>query len=494
MKPISIDTEIVSKIALLWLVIPVAITIACWFRPVYALPTLILIIASTYRCLRREKESQQTNPDNLLPLNRQVVTVLIFIAIWMVLIGIGGFLGQERHDNSYRNAVMEELVDRDWPVVCSQYQPFAYLNYYFTYWAIPALFGKIFYSSEYTWAQLALYIYSYIGLACVALMMMKICKKRFLLIGILFLVFSGCDLFNHIIFRHILHAHNDINVGTGFFEAGSAPYLCTFVYNQGIPMFVYMMLFIQTKKAGKSLFMLSLLFAYTPFMTLPLIPVVLILILKNLKQSITVENCAGLAISFLFAILYSGNTNGTSLGTIFMYEAPYTVLIRGVFFLLFNYAVFIPFIWKECKNDWIFWTLFASTMLFALLTPGYDNYDFGWKVPATFTFYFMVKLLKKIATMNWSIRNPRSWVLGCLLSIGVCSNIGINHGIKLRTAHNIDFLLGRSDHRAPRSATLRHELFNPVVNGIFHNFVTDRPTIYSKYFMPRQHADERNPQ
>ena len=190
MKPISIDTDIVSKIALLWLVIPVAITVACWFRPVYALPTLIFIIASTYRCLRREKESQQTNPDNLLPLNRQVVTVLIFIAIWMAAIGLGGFFGQEHEDNSFRNAVMEELVDRDWPVTCTTYRDFAYLNYYFTYWIIPALTGKLFPSPEYSWAYLTLYIYSYIGLACVAIMIMKLCRKRFLLIGLLLFLFS----------------------------------------------------------------------------------------------------------------------------------------------------------------------------------------------------------------------------------------------------------------------------------------------------------------
>lgn len=494
MKPISIDTEIVSKIALLWLVIPVAITIAFWFRPIFAIPTLVLIIASICKSLHNNQDATLVSGKNSIPLNWQVVTVLLFLLLWIALIGIGGFLGQEERDNSFRNAVMEELTDREWPVTCDDYQPFAYLNYYFTYWTIPAFIGKLLPSDNYIWAQGALYAYSYIGLACAVLMIMQLCRKRFLLTGVLLFLFGGGDIFNHILFRSILHLHHDNNFGTIYFEAGTLPYLCNYIYNQGIPLLVYLASFVRRNAPGKDLMMLSFLFAYAPFMTLPMIPVVLIIILKNFRKSLTIENITGLIVCLLFTVLYSGNSNGTSIGTLFMEEPASLVCLYFFCFIFFNYAIFIPFIWNECKNDWIFWVLFATTVFLCFLTPGYDNYDFGWKAPAPFTLYFLIKLLRKAAAMDWKIQNPKAWMLGFLFCIGTFSNTSITLGIKNRTSRNVKYLIGKTGSMSPRSTGLRHNLFNPSANDSYHNFVTDRPTIYSKYFMPRQHADERNPQ
>lgn len=483
----SIKIVTIRIATFIWALLPTLLTLIFWFRWYYAIPAVGLLLWASVKIVMffRKPEASGLTERSSLPLTRGVKAILILIVPWMVFVGIGGFLGQEGYDNGFRNAVLEELTYKTWPVVDTQFKPFAYMTYYFSYWLPSAAVGKIFMSYEV--AQICLFVYCYIGLALTALMVMHYCGCRFFFVGVILFAFCGLDELNRIVFCDLLVWNlYDIPTPTKVVGAPMAWYLTTYIYNQGIPAWAILMLMLSVRhRMGLQLLLFALLLACAPFPALAVAPILGVGIIRNLKESCSVCNFAGLVVCMLIVVFYSGNGNGTGISTIFDGEIPfYRIVFFFMGWILCNFVIFIPFIWKEIREGgyFLFFGLFATSFLFSLLRPGSDGYDFGWKLPMAFTGYFMLLVAKHCADMHWSSKSVKSWVFALLLILGSTSNAYLWKNSLFR----INYLLRspKSPGLPYRAEFLKGKLFDPDGNGCYDSFVADKPTLYSKYFMP----------
>ncbi len=468
--------------SIIWALLPILMMVLFWFKIIYSLPLTILGIYAVYKVVRKIISNSE---GEYISLDWQVITVLLLIPIWMILVGIGGFFLQEQWDNGFRNAVLEVLVRQPWPVVNITATGFSYLNYYFAYWLPAAFIGKIF--SSYEASQIALYLYSYLGLSLTSLMVMHICKRRYLIVGVLLFLFNGCDILSSIILRFILKWYDGSFVAAYIIGDPSVLYLCRFIYNQGIPaMVILMLMYVNKAHADMLLFFFAPLFCMAPLISLPLAPIIGYALLKNFKCSITAENVYGFLSCLLISIIFCGNSQGTTLHTVFQSGFPaYQIIVFILVWFIFSIGIFLPFIWKETAHDKIFWWLIITTIICSLPVPPNGMFDYGWKCTTAISLYVMLKVLRKVASLGWPLSDLKSKLFIAVIAIGVMSNCFI---YKSMIDQYILYFQGHRDD-VGRSKILIGKIFDNDTR-CYYNFVTDKETIYSLYFMPRQEKIE----
>ena len=476
----KIKTFDVYSIMYAWLGVPALLFILFWFKWYWSLPTAILFSYSSIAFLRKIKT---TTKNSYYEIGKSELIIMGLLLVWMVIVGIGGFITQEQYDNSYRNEVLEQLVSKPWPVTAEATKPLPYLCYYFIYWLIPAGIGKLASSTEA--AYITLFIYSYIGMAFSVLSVMRLCGRQKILVGVFFFLFGSCDVFNFLIFGKILGWVPSPSHGSHFIGNASVLYMCRYIHNMGISALVIMIILYENRKNPGVLFLLwSFLFLYSPFVSLPIAPLVGYVLLKHLRQAISPANMGAICLAGLTAVFYMGNTSGGSIKTIFQSDlAGEQIILMTLGYLLFNFAVFMPFIWKEIKRDSIFWSLLAFTMVFSVLMPEYGNYDFGWKCTIPISVYFMVIILRRMSQIKWGkgfSKQSSNVVFALLLCLSVFSNYRMYYDMVweyyMALCKEPPVQLGRARLHAG-------QLFINSETICYDNFVQDKPTLYSKYFM-----------
>lgn len=477
MAPVKIKLNHIYSASIIWASLPLLIMMLCWFRLYYSIPIFIFGIFAVFKTVR---SLQTENKDQFIALTRPVCIVLALIAIWMFLVGIGGFFLQEQWDNGFRNAVLEVLVRQPWPVVNQEGTGFAYLSYYFSYWLPSALIGKLF--DSYDASQIALYIYSYLGLGLTAIMVMNYCKKRYLVIGILLFIFNGCDLLSSLIFRFTLKWIDGGFVAAYVMGDPSVLYLCRFIYNQGIPaMVILMLMYVKKDHPGLLLFLFAMLFCTSPLISIVLVPIIGYSLLKNLKLAFTAENIFGFLSCLLMSVFYMGNSQGTEVHSLFQSEIPaYQVIWYIIGWFTFSIGIFLPFIWNEVKHDKVFWWLIITTIICSMPAPPNGMFDYGWKCTTAMSLYVMLKVLQKVAELEWPLRSVKSKWFATVITIGILSNCFI---YKSMLDKYILYFRGEREN-VGRSSILIGKLFENTTR-CYYSFVTDKETLYSQYFMPR---------
>ena len=485
----------ISKIyitAFLFLMLAVAMTVGFWFRWCYSLPALILIgIASYDACMKIHNATESDSP---LQVDLGMLIVLMIIPIWLVAVGMGGFLGQEQFDNSYRNAVLYELVQKSWPVTEEVDGQEYYLSYFFTYWLPVAVIGKVFHSMMAAYAGLI--IYAYIWIALTAMLVMHYCGgKRNLLTGLLLLLFIPPIIFNHIIFQNILGWYRCwCATDPILFGSPTMLYNCTFIYNQTLPVVMSIPIMLRMRKyPGIVSMLLSMIFYYGPIETVPLIPVVAVLVLKNLRCLKTLEFWTAVTMALLISIFFAGNSNGTHIKGI--WEDEYSVVQIIVMFFAYiciSIAVFLPFIWSRIKSNCYFWILTFSTLMLSFALSSYNSYDYGWKGPVALMFVIYLEMAYICAQINWEESKLKTMTLSMVLIAGVLSGFEpyLMHIYSMvpyfYKKHQI---VGRADFR--NGKLFNYNKKDPIDKAVSGSFITPMPTLYSKYFMPH-HGDNIN--
>ncbi len=115
----------IVTLAYVWLAIPVILFLINWVNlTVNALLALMIIYVGASAFIRRQKE-KKTSAISLpaqdfspaLKLDPTLVftgATLLFLVIYM---GIGGLMTQEYNDQVFRNAMLYEVTNRDWPII-----------------------------------------------------------------------------------------------------------------------------------------------------------------------------------------------------------------------------------------------------------------------------------------------------------------------------------------------------------------------------------------
>ncbi len=474
---------------LIWAGIPVLLTVLFWFKFIISIPVLSLSVFSIIRFLRKERlNNPQSSSSKFLSsksgnkslsINLLLIACLIYLGVWLISTGFAGYLPSETGDNNYRNGVFDNLITHSWPVQDSTYRDFAYLSYYFSYWTPAALIGKIFASFKIAYA--ALFIYSYCGLALTFLMICQMTGKRFFLIALILSLFTSCDIFLSVIFD--LPKLNPLSeTGSDFMGAPCAAYIVTYIYNQGIPAWVLLLMMYRYRhNSGFLLLLYSLLLLPAPFVALGITPLTAIFLTKNIKRSFSLCNFCGLMLCLLTCTLFIGNTHASE-GLKFLWDilpAPY-IIVHLIGWLGLNIIIFLPFVWHRIGNKKLFFVLLISVTLFGMICPAYENYDFGWKVPISLMFYLIVLLCIEASERDWKTFSWNNMILAAILIVGMSGNYIYIKAMHLRMikCYELHTITRRPEY-------LRYQLFNPKVNkNCYNSFVTDHPTFWSKYLMP----------
>ncbi len=176
-----------ENILLILLLLPVILFIAAWFR----LSVALLGIAGLLLVLRRTLISQ--SGESAARELRSVDWCLILLAAvcWVSLSGTGG-IGFQNWDHEKHNAVMNDLVRKDWP---ARYDALRlYLVYYLPYYLIPAAMGK---AAGWTAANLLLWLQLLLFVILILVWLVRKVEPRdrcgVLAAVLLFIFFSGCD-------------------------------------------------------------------------------------------------------------------------------------------------------------------------------------------------------------------------------------------------------------------------------------------------------------
>lgn len=189
----NIKIHTLVHLAFGYLLLPFLIFCLGFLRPIIGIPVTVTLIWIYFRIIRQVKNDSRSTHQ----INKKGLLVGVFlIVIWVIFSGIGGFAFQD-WDHHGRNAIFRDLINISWPVNYPELsnQPGmstgSALVYYIGFWLPAALAGKLF---GWNAAQLALFIWTLLGILLTALLLRKKMGSSFMCASILIILFSGMDI------------------------------------------------------------------------------------------------------------------------------------------------------------------------------------------------------------------------------------------------------------------------------------------------------------
>lgn len=151
-----------SRITWLYLLLPFILFCMGWLRLSVALPVVLICAWALYILIKDE-----TNTAAVLDLGKFAPAGVLIAVVWVLLSGVGGMAFQN-WDHHWRNAVLHDLIQYDWPVVyaAADTGPVRMLVYYIGFWLPAAWAGKLL---GWEFANLFLFLWTSLGVLLTAL-------------------------------------------------------------------------------------------------------------------------------------------------------------------------------------------------------------------------------------------------------------------------------------------------------------------------------------
>lgn len=326
----SLESSIVygphmKRISILYLVLPFILFLFSWVRLTIAVPLAIVLLFALYKLLITNSQS----PAFHFSLN--TVYWLLITAFWLLLSGIGGYAFQN-WDHNWRNAVFHDLINFDWPVYYVQPEngPVKLLVYYVGFWLPSAWIGKLF---GWQAANLALFIWSLIGLLLITHQLASALKTSTIKATLLLIFFSGLDFLGTLLFAQdyptLLPPITHLETWAGSLQYSSFTTQLFWVFNQAIPAWLCVVLIIessgkllekQEQAPALQILLWSLCFFFAPLAAVGLLPYVLIEIFKKTDFKAPFKNLrweiilSAIIIFLLSSFFFTANTAAQSRG------------------------------------------------------------------------------------------------------------------------------------------------------------------------------------
>ena len=482
MRSVTIQTYI-------WLALPVLIFLACWLREMVSVPLTAATLASLAWIFSRRKESPIFHSEGFagaIRRDRRLLWISLALVAAVILCGIGGLVSQTSTDQFGRNGVFYDLVARPWPV---EYPPVdgnpRIMCYYLAYWLPSALVAKMFGGSmlagnlfQIVWASWGLFLtlaflFSYCG------------SRKLWLVFLLFFFFCGWEMVEGLLFYPqekfdfftFMENHNDTAVP--YYALPLSHSTIIQAYNQAIPAFLgFSLLYFQRRSPGWMLFTFSLILCYAPMPCLGIFPAMLYWLGRNFRTSLSLPNLLGLALCLIFSIFFIANAKGSHTEVASDPDHILMVLGYGAAWLALSVAVYLPFIWRSVKSDWLFWTLLVTSLLGALLSA-YGSPDVGWRIPTALGLYLMAKVAREaVSTTHWG--RPRNILFAAALAIGSLSPLTSYY---LRLHYEVREVIVKGE--SPRDTRIEGYLTDPGRNPYYYNYVSERAGFFYRHLMRR---------
>ena len=406
------QTRWFTRVTYLYLTIPFIIFCMGWLRLSIAIPVTAIILWVLWLLWTPRSGDFGKNRQDL----HSLIPVILVAGLWVFLSGVGGYAFQN-WDHHWRNAVLRDLINFDWPVVYSSAErgPFKMLVYYVGDWLPAALAGKFL---GWKFANFILFLWTWLGIFLVALNLSRggdtqSLQKTSPLKIILFLIFfSGMDALGTLIlapeYPTLFPAIQHLEIWAGDLQYSSFTTGLFWVFNQAVPAWLCVSIFItlgrspgnsatlQPQKAlpqsdtrGLLSFIWSLCFFFAPLASIGLLPYLLIewikqtdikKPLKDIRFDLLFASAIIVIVSYLF---FSSNTAAQERG--FQSIAIKDMLI---FFLLEGGILWLflaPRLWRNP-----YWMVTGLLLFFIPFIQLGSGRDFVMRASIAPLFYLMI--------------------------------------------------------------------------------------------------------
>ncbi|XWW47265.1 hypothetical protein JYG30_07435 [Fibrella sp. USSR17] len=488
-----IQPKFIYTLSFVYLLIPFVLFILFWLKPIYSLfvfPLLIYCLFLGYKNIKGQSFDAYTlTPDQ----QKSWLIGTGILLLWLCFSGVGN-IAYQNFDYDIRNAVLRDLVEQDWPVTYKStiYPPerqFTQNNlllvYYFGYWLPAAIVGKLFGLSA---ANLALLAWTYVGLILIFTLLCQYLAKYSYVVVLLLLVWSGLDIVGtlfasltsgRVVELNLLsHLERWVNYFDVYAQFSSNTTLLYWVFNQTIPLWLCVLLFINNRNSSYIFLIICLALFQAPIGTLGFLPYVLFRIVQRIRADglgsvistyLTVPNTAGaVTVLSVTALFFSMNRAGSMKSIVFFDPAHYAL------FLFLEVGLLALILYVYTKNNTILFCL-AILACIPLIKLG-RFYDFGMRASISYLF------LLCIITMNFLLDKKASRtgkrVVLIYLAIGaVTPFLEITRSVFFTTSHVSHILYhelapARSEAEAPA-------LIRPLIKE--RDFLYDHIKTFSVY-------------
>lgn len=393
-KSWTLSTKVFYRMALIYLTLPLLLFFIGYLRIYWAAFFTLAVGAACALSMR----SFERNTDGSIPDIQErsieikpsyIIVLLLLIPPLLYWAGVSEF-GNCTEDHRVRYAILNDLVEYKWPVVydfATQQNPQvaaalgsgkAAFAYYFVFWMVPSLIGKLFGLMA---ARIALLIWSGLGLFLIATGASLLYKRASRLLFLLLILFAGFDVIPYAINRLTGHATTWECWTKHLFIHGNYYQLMN-VFNQSIPgwlITILLMLNVNSRSIG---LLGGLMFCYSPWATIGILPLCICKFIvanrtpkttthstfaRNLLRNLfTVENLALPIISLvLFGSLYTANPNATGAdGFIWkFYDSPWVFFRDYLLYAFFEFGLWFILVIRKNKKDPMLWTAFATLLV-----------------------------------------------------------------------------------------------------------------------------------
>ena len=388
-----IDTSDASRLPVrltyLYLSIPMYIFFFGWLKIGYALLMAAVLTAGLFFAWNTapEMDVSQLCRKNL----PKLLGVGLVAVLWMYFSGIGG-LSYQNFDHQWRNAVLTELVNRDWPVIVTDSEYFehpAALIYYFALWLPAALVGKGFGMEA---AHSMLFYWCLIGVLLCFSLILGLCKRLSVWIVLGFALFSGLDTVGDFLLHnssnYLWFTGNHIEYWMTYdFQMSSMSTQLLWVFNQASPAWLITLLLLLQKDNRSLIFVYSFSFLSCTLPAIGMLPIAFCIGIRRIVQLydkekpfkenlkplcqdvFTFQNLGtGLlltAVSYLFLKSNTQSANGF-----------HGVDIKALFmcYLVFCFLEFVIYylvIYRVHRQNPLYWVTLATLLIVPLIKVGY---------------------------------------------------------------------------------------------------------------------------
>ena len=395
------------RITILYLTLPFIIFCMGWLRLFIAIPTIAIILWATWQLLKQTPTNQFT-----FHFSRFTFYLLLITALWTLLSGVGGYAFQN-WDHHWRNAVLHDLINYDWPVFYSTPEsgPIKMLVYYVGYWLPSALVGKIL---GWQAANFFLFLWTWLGILLVTYHLGNFLKTSPVKAILLLIFFSGMDALGTLFlapeYPTLFPAVTHLEIWSGGLQYSSITTQLFWVFNQAVPAWLCIAALITLNSGEESqadtrstlAILWSLCFFFAPLASIGLLPYLLIEIFKQTDfkspfKKLRLDALLAAGIIFLLSsFFFTSNTAAQSRGF-----QPLAIKDFLIFFMLEGgifWLLLAPLKWRDPR--WMVTGLLLAIIPFIQLGSGND---FVMRASIAPLFYLMI-MVGEVIFQNTSPR------------------------------------------------------------------------------------------
>lgn len=395
LKDISFEMSYKSffLISVIYLIMPVLIFFMGYLKLLIAIPFAAFTIFATVWILKdcgRDPEGLASDTSKFtITINPIYFLVVIPLIIYFVFIGGISEFGFGSSDHTIRYAILNDLVEYKWPVIydfSTQENPAVAeflgqgkvaFSYYFVFWMVPAVIGKLFGLMA---ARVVLFIWTCFGLFLVAVGASMIYGKASKSLFLGMMLFAGFDVVPYFInewagvWTTWERWNPELIVVGNFYQLMN-------VFNQCIPGWLITILLIMCVNSRLTGYLGALMFCYSPWAAIGILPMCVCKLVTHrgtrpLKNIFTVGNIITPVIFFVvFGALYTSNTNATDeAGFTWTFYPSVLMFLKDYFmFILVEFVLWFMLIYKKHRKDPMLLTALGTMLVIPFYKITYAN-------------------------------------------------------------------------------------------------------------------------